>query len=272
MQQIVKKIVLLSVLALFFSCSKYDKLVKSTDLDKKYEAAMKYYDKGNYAKALTLFEELVSVYRGTAKAEGILFYYAYTNYNMGDYILAGYHFKNFSKTYPNSTHSEECAYMTAYCYYLNSSPYTLDQLDTKEAIKEFQSFVNQYPKSLRVASSNEMIDKLRAKLEKKAYEIAKQYYNIGDYKATIYSFKNILNDYPDTPYREELSFFIIKSGYLLAINSIESKKEERLTSAINAYQSFVDVFPNSSYLKEAESIYESALRMKEKVKVKTKNS
>lgn len=268
MRKIAYKILIFSVLTLVFSCSKYDKLVKSTDLDKKHEAAMKYYDKGNYAKALTLLEELVSVYRGTAKAESILFYYSYTNYNMGDYVLAGYHFKNFTKTYPHSDHAEECAYMTAYCYYLNSSPYTLDQMDTREAIKEFQSFVNQYPKSLRVASSNEMIDKLRYKLEKKAYEIAKQYYNISDYKAAIYSFKNILNDYPDTQYREELSFLIIKSGYLLAVNSIESKKDERLQSTITAYQNFVDVFPKSPYIKEAESIYGSALRMKERVKTK----
>lgn len=270
MRKIVANILIFSVLSLIFACSNYDKLVKSTNLEKKYEYALKYYEKGNYSKALPLFEELASVYRGTSKAEKILFYYSYTNYNMGDYVLAGYHFKNFAKTYPASEHAEECAYMTAYCYYLNSSPYTLDQSDTKEAIKEFQLFVNQYPKSLRVASSNEMIDKLRGKLEKKVYEIAKQYYNIGDYKAAMYSFKNILNDFPDTRYREELSFLIVKSGYLLAVNSIESKKEERLTSAIAAYQNFVDVFPKSPYLREAESIYESALKMKERLK--TKNS
>ena len=268
MKKIINSVFIFSVLTLGFSCSKYDKLVRSTDLDKKYEMAIKYYDKGNYTKALTLFEELVSVYRGTAKAESILFYYSYTNYNLGDYILAGYHFKNFTKTYPSSVHAEECSYMTAYCYYLNSSPYTLDQGDTKEAIKEFQSFINRHPKSLRVSSSNEMIDKLRGKLEMKAYEIAKQYYKISDYKAAIHSFKSMFNDYPDTKYREELSFLIIKSGYLLAINSIETKKEERLKAAIDAYQSFVDVFPKSSYLGEAESIYESALKMKEKLKIK----
>lgn len=262
------KILIFSALFAIFSCSDYNKLLKSTDLDKKYEAAIRYYDKGNYAKAEPLLEELVSVYRGTAKAESILFYYAYANYNMGDYILAGYHFKNFTKTYPNSEHAEECAYMTAYCYYLNSSPYTLDQGDTKEAIKEFQSFVNQYPKSLRVASANEMIDKLRGKIERKVYEIAKQYYNISDYKAAIYSFKNLLNDFPDTKYREELSFLIVKSGYLLAINSIDSKKGERLKTTVSAYESFVAAFPKSSYIKEAESIYSSALKMKEKLKIK----
>jgi len=264
------KYILLAVafLSIVVSCNKYDKALKNADMDTKYQMAMKYYEKGNYVKAVNLFEELVSVYRGTAKAEGILFYYAYTNYNLGDYILAAYHFKNFVKTYPNSQHAEECGYMAAYCYYLTSPIYSLDQTDTKAAINEFQLFVNQYPKSMRLASANDMIDKLRAKLEKKSYEIAKQYYHIGDYKASVYAFKNVLNDFPDTKYREELSFLIIKSYYLYAINSIEIKKKERLQASIDAYLNFVDVFSKSGYLKEAESIYDSALKMKEKAKSK----
>lgn len=257
---------LVFVLFITVSCSEYNKLVKSTDLDKKYEMAIKYYEKDDYVKALPLLEELVSVYRGTAKAESIYYYYAYTNYNMGDYTIAGYHFHNFVKTFPNSIHTEECAYMNAYCYYLNSPSYSLDQTDTKAAIKEFQAFINQYPKSTRLAECNEIVDKLRAKLERKSYEIAKQYYYIGDYKAAIYSFNNTLKDFPDTKYREELSFLIIQSNYLLAANSIESKKEERLTVTIDSYIKFIDTFPKSTYLKDAESIYESALKMKEKLK------
>ena len=262
-------ILIISILSIITSCNKYDRLIKSADIDKKYEAAMKYYEKGNYVKAINLFEELVSVYRGTAKAESILFYYAYTNYNLGDYILAAYHFKNFVRTYPNSVHAEECAYMAANCYYLTSPTYSLDQTDTKSAIKEFQLFVNQYPQSLRLASANEIVDKLRAKLEKKSYEIAKNYYHTEFYQAAVCSFKNMLVDFPETKHREELSFLIIKSNYLYAINSIESKKEERLKASIDAYLSFVDVFSNSGYLKEAESIYESALKMKERLKLKT---
>ena len=118
-------------------------------------------------------------------------------------------------------------------------------------------------------SINEIIDKLRTKLEKKAYEIAKQYYNLSDYKASIYSFTNVLKDFPDTKYREELNFLIIKSNYLLAINSIEAKKEERLKATIDAYLKFVDTFPKSEYLQSAESIYENALKMKEKLKPQT---
>src|SRR5205823_2189449 len=137
------------------------------------------YEKEDYLKALTLLEELITLFRGTAKEENALYYYANTNYNMGDYELARYHFRNFVKTFPASVHAEECAYLTAYCYYLNSPEYSLDQSDTKTAIKEFQVFINEYPKSSRISECNEIIDKLRGKLEKKHYEISKQYYQTG---------------------------------------------------------------------------------------------
>lgn len=243
---------------------KFNKLVKSTDIDAKYAAAVKYFKKEDYTKALTLFEELMSVFRGTAKAEEVHYYYAYCNYNLDDYIVAGYHFRNFVKTFPSSIHTEECAYMNAYCFYLSSPTYSLDQVDTKLAIKEFQRFTNQYPKSTRIAECNTMLDKLRGKLERKSYENAMLYYNMVDYKAAVVAFGNHTKDFPESKHVEELNYLTIKSYYLLALNSIESKKQERFKAAVDTYLKYVDTFPKGGYLKEAEMIYSSALKNLEK--------
>lgn len=243
---------------------KFNKLVKSTDIDAKYAAAVKYFKKEDYTKALTLFEELMSVFRGTAKAEEVHYYYAYCNYNLDDYIVAGYHFRNFVKTFPGSIHTEECAYMNAYCFYLSSPTYSLDQVDTKLAIKEFQRFTNQYPKSTRIAECNTMLDKLRGKLERKSYENAMLYYNMVDYKAAVVAFGNHTKDFPESKHVEELNYLTIKSYYLLALNSIESKKQERFKAAVDTYLKYVDTFPKGGYLKEAEMIYSSALKNLEK--------
>ncbi len=243
---------------------KFNKLVKSSDMDAKYAAAVKYFQKEDYSKALTLFEELMSVYRGTEKGEEVHYYYAYCNYNLEDYILAGYQFRNFAKNYPNSVHTEECAYMNAYCFYINSPEYSLDQIDTKLAIKEFQRFTNQYPKSTRIPQCNDLLDKLRAKLERKSYENAMLYYNMSDYKASITALGNHLKDFSGTKHTEEINYKIIKSYYLLAVNSIESKKQERFKAACDAYIKFVDTYPKSEYLKDAEMVYTSALKMLEK--------
>lgn len=262
----IRNFLLLLVIISVVSCSDFTKLQKSTDLELKYTKAKEFFEKGDYLKASTLLEELMGLYKGTPKGEEIYYYYAQTQFEMGDYSLAGYYYRNFVRTYPASKHAEEFAYMNAYCYYLNSPVYSLDQTDTKAAIKEFQLFINRYPGSTRIGECNEIIDKLRAKLEKKSYETAKQYYHVGDYKASIVAFNNTLKEYPDTKYREELMFLTIKANYLLAENSIDAKKMERYKSASEAYLKFVDTFKTSKYLREAESIYNNTLKAQEKIK------
>ena len=248
------------------SCSDYNKLLKSTDYNKKYDAAIKYYEDKEYVKALGLLEELVSVYRGTAKGEKIMYYYAYATYATGDYLLAGYHFNNFVKTFPASDKTEDCAFMYAYCYYLESPKYSLDQTDTKSAIKELQFFINKYPESKRKEECNNLIAKLREKLEEKYYRISKQYYFLDDYQAAITSFENVLKDFPDTKYREEAMYMIVKANYTFALKSTDTKKEARLKSTVDSYNKFVSYFPASSkYSKEVEGYYSSAKKQIESI-------
>jgi outer membrane protein assembly factor BamD len=267
-----KFICVLLILSAFGSCSHFNKLVKSTDLEKKYYEAKKYYESGDCVKAATLLEELVTVYRSASKAESIYYYYAYANYCTQDYILAAYHFKNFARNFPNSGHAEECQFMSAYCYSLESPRYSLDQSDTKSAIKEMQIFINKYPASTLVDSCNHVIDRLRAKLEKKTFEIAKQYYDIEDYKGSELAFENMLKDYPDTKFREEALFWHLKASYLYATHSVENKKSERFDQAIDFYTKFVSAFPQGKYLREAESIYNSSVKQKQKLSLPNKNS
>jgi outer membrane protein assembly factor BamD len=261
-----KKLHLLSVFVLFVlmasSCSDFSKLKKSTDYEHKLEMAIKYYDKGDYTKAQILFEELQNVYKGTEKAEIVYFYNAYTNFEMGDYLLAGFMFRNFVRTFPTSKRAEECAYMTAYCYYLNSPDYSLDQTDTYTAIREFSFFLKQYPKSERIPDCNEYVDKLRAKLEKKSYETCMQYYRLSDYKAAIADITAHNKDFPANKHVEELSFMTIKSFYQLGLLSNDVKKAERMKAVTDNYLKFVDLYPKSAYLSEAQSIYDSAVKIK----------
>jgi outer membrane protein assembly factor BamD len=239
---------------------KYNKLLKSGDMELKYSAALEYYKKEDYTRALGLFDELVGVFRGTPRAEDLNYYYAYCNYNLTDYIVAGYHFRNFVKNFPNSKHTEECAYMNAYCFYLSSPDYSLDQSDTKVAIKAFQNFTVQYPKSDRIPECNKMLDKLRGKLERKSYENSMLYFNTMNYKSAVTAFNNHMKDFPDSKHTEELHYLIIKSYYLLALNSIDSKKHERFKAAVDSYIKFVDSYPNGEYIKQAEMVYTSALK------------
>lgn len=260
-------VVFVSLIIILSSCSEYEKVLKGSDYDKKYEVALKMYKKEKFMKAYPLFEEVISVFsKLSEKGERAYYYLAYSHYNLGDYPIASYYFKNYTRTYPTSEHVEECAFMSAYCK-VNSSPKsTLDQSSTRKAINELQAFLNRYPKSDRKEQCNKIIDELRDKLETKAIDNAKLYYKTGNYKAATISFKNVLKDFPDTEYREELLFLTVKANYNLAVNSVEDKKKERFEETIKSYTKFVDNYPQSGMIKEVENMYNTATKQVQKLK------
>ena len=152
------QIISLLLVLVLVSCGKHQKLVKSTDNEAKYAAAVDYYEKKDYYRALQLFQQLINFYQGTEKAEKMQFYYAYCYYYQKDYVLASYYFKRFVTNYPRSAFAEESMFMNAYCYYLDSPVSSLDQTNTYTAIKELQLFINLYSSSPRVAEANDLID------------------------------------------------------------------------------------------------------------------
>jgi len=93
------------------------------------------------------------------------------------------------------------------------------------------------------------------KLEKKAYENAKLYYKIRRYKSATVAFENFQKNYPDSDYNEEIIFLNIKTWYDYATASVRARQEERFQNAVDIYLEYIDKYPNSEYLKDAEDIY-----------------
>jgi len=264
-----KTVFILVVFSLFtLGCSKYQKLLKSSDMDLKYEAANQYYEEEKYDRAMTLYEELIPLYRGTDRAEKVYYNYAYCNFQLNLLYASAYHFKKFAVTYPTSEHASHMLFMHAYSNYLLSPGPTLDDTDTKSAINSLQLFINTYPQDTLVDSSNVLMDELRNKLEQKSYLNAKQYYKIFKFKAAIIALNNTLLDFPETKHREEITFLILKSNFLLAQNSVEKKKLERINNTIEAYYNFVDSFGESKYSKEAQTIFTKVSEMRDDYKLK----
>jgi outer membrane protein assembly factor BamD len=238
----------------------YNRVLKSTDPNMKYDKAMEYYQSKRYKMAAPLFEELISLYRGTTKSEKIYFYYAYCNYYMENYILSGYYFDNFVKTYPNSEFTEEAMFMSGYSDYKSSPVYSLDQEDTDRALVNLNKFLAVYPLSPLKDSCNVLIKGLRAKLEKKAFENAFLYFQIMDYQAALIAFKGVLQDFPESQYKEDVLYWMIVTNYEVAVKSVKNKKQERFETTINSYYKFVDTFPESRKIPQAEKYYKNCVK------------
>lgn len=241
-------------------CSGYEKVLKSTDYKLKYKEAMMYYKKPDYVRAGTLFDQIAAVYRGTDQADTIYFYQAMSYFKQGDYILAGHYFRTFAETYGVSPFARESDFMGAYCYYMTSPRPELDQTNTVDAIQAFQLHLEKYPDGPRAADCKKYIKELQNKLVKKSFLSAKLYFDLEDYKSAIVALNDCLSQYPESEYREDIMYMLVKSSYLLALNSIKSKQKERYQNTIDEYYSFQAEFPKSQYTKEVTKYYDLATK------------
>ena len=254
-----KGILLIAILLVTLSCSEYQKVLKSEDTGLKYNTAEQLYNEAleedsnkKFKKALRLFEQVIPDFRGKPQGQKVNYLLADTYYQLGDYN-ATFEFERFIQLYPDSEKLEEAVFKKAASYYQFSPRYYLDQEDTDNAITELQVYLNRYPEGEFSEKANEMATELRIKLEKKAYEIAKQYHHTEYYKAAIASFNNFLADYPGSPFREAAYYYRFDSAYQLAINSFQVLMEERLNEAKELSKSYKKYYSdNGEYSEQLE--------------------
>jgi outer membrane protein assembly factor BamD len=252
-------ITLFLVFSLAISCGKFRKIEKSEDWRVKYEAALNYYQKKDYYHAGALFENILPIVRGLPEGEKVQFYLAYCQYYDRLYLLASEQFKTFFETYGRSTFAEEARYMWAYSLYRSSPGPNLDQSNSVEAMGAMQEFLNRYPTSKFRDAAIEAINTSQVKLEKKGFDNAYQYYRMRLYNAAIVALNNFKNDYPDSKYLEQAYFLVIDAEYRLAQKSISTKQPERYKAVVEHYKEFLDRYPSSGFLKDAEKLYAESL-------------
>ena len=253
------------------SCGEYNKVLKSTDYEYKYEAAKSYFGKGQNTKAAAILEELITILKGTDKAEESLYMLGMTYYNQGDFITASHYFSTYYNTYPRGTYTEQARFYSGKALFLDTPEPRLDQSSTYKAIQELQMFMEYFPASNRHQEVQQMIFDLQDKLVMKDYMAARLYYDLGSYTgnssysttgnnylACIVTAQNALKDYPYTKLREDISILLLRAKYDMAKESVEEKKEERMRDAIDEYYAFKNEFPESKYIKEVENIYKDA--------------
>lgn len=256
-------IIALAFFALSACNRQQDLALKSADKDYILKVANEKFEKKKWTDALALYERLSNLVAGTDDAPNVVYNSAYANYYDKNYKLAGHQFKNFSVTFPQDKRAEDAAYMSALCYYEGSMDYNLDQSSTELAINEMQNFLNNYPNSERSKNIDQLIDELTYKLEFKAYENAKQYYKMADYKAASTAFENVLDDFPSTKLRSKIYDYLLKSKYELAVNSVYSLKKDRIESALGFTKQIEREVPGTDNAKTATDLKNKLSKEKE---------
>lgn len=253
---------LLSAL-LLSSCGEYQRVLKSTDPDYHLEFAKRAFEEKKYTQAATALEPVVTVFKGTEKAEDALYLLALSNYENKDYETSGTWFKTYYNRFPKGKYTELARYFCGYGYYLDSPDPQLDQTGTLLAIQELQSFLDYFPRSDKVSLAQNAIFELQDKLTLKQLENAQLYYNLGtylgnNYESAIIVARNAIKDYPYSKYKEDLELIILKSRYQEARESVDERKADRFREVIDEYYSFINNYPDSPHREEAENIFKIA--------------
>lgn len=249
-----------------------NKRVTFESFEQYYARALKYYNNRQWLSAAGLFQELYPLSLGTPRADTILYLFADSYYQNGDYNMASFHFRDYVRRYPNSDRTEDAFFRCIQAVYKTCPDYSLDQSNTLFAIEQIKAFLQAYPESKHIEECNIMLDDLRLKLARKDLEIVKLYYNTDHYEACQIAAKNFFNEYSYSPLMPEAVYYLVLNNYEYAKRSTERKKPERLQACLDACQRMSENYPDCKYAKETEKIAQDVAKLLEKYKNKSNKS
>ncbi len=256
----IKQVTIICLIALsVVGCSKYQQAIKSTNKVYKVQIADSLMAAEKYSKAITLLEQVVPQYRGTDSAAMVTLKYANSLYNDGRYPESGYQYETYRKSYVTNDKREYATFMIGKSLYEMAPIYSKDQEPTQRALTKFQDYINLYPNGEYLEEANTLVSDMQYRLDKKAYEIAKNYhkrapFSRGGYTAAIASFENFIIDHPGSEFQDDAHYYLLESQYEYAIKSFAGLIPERMELAKEYYDTFVARFADSEYREQADQL------------------
>lgn len=257
-------ILLFAIILLCSSCAhEYNLVYKSPNQQYRYEYAKECFANGKYSRAISLLEELVSYQKGTDNAQECLYMLAMAQYCYKDYESAAMTFRKYYSTYPKGVYAEMADFYVGQSLYMCTPEPRLDQSETIASINSFQNYLDAFPDAKLKFEAQSRMFELQDKLIRKELHSAQLYYDLGtyfgncdnggnNYEACIITAENALKDYPYTDLRENFSVLVMKSKYELATMSVDEKKLARYQDAEDECYGFINEYPDSKYVAEAE--------------------
>jgi outer membrane protein assembly factor BamD len=218
-------------------------------VEKRFEHAVQLFKEENYLDAYEEFRIVTLQYQGSTFADEAQFDMGECRYKREEYVLAGYEYDVLVRTMPTSKYVPRARYARAMCYYRLSPAYYLDQTYSRQAVDEFQSFIEYHPTDSLVTQAESKIAELNMKIALKEYENGVTYIHMEYYKAAIVSFDHVLEKYHDTPYAEQAQYK--KAEVLLLRKHVNEAKTE--------IEKFFAKYPNSTLKSDAEKLQKDIL-------------
>jgi len=181
-----------------------------------FDGGIIYYDSGEYANAITTFQQLIDDFPDSQYADDAQYYIAYINEKkLGYYIQALLKYQELINNYPDSPYADDAQLGIGNCYYI-----TYDYL---HAIEAYQKLIDDYPESSLLALAQ--------------YSIGQSYRKLANYTQAIIEFTKVIESYPESDYPAPAQYYIGYSYY----------QAQNYNQAILEFQTTIDNYPSSTW-------------------------
>ena len=165
------------------------------------------------------------------------FLLAQCHFKQKAYILAADEFNRLIRLYQRSQWVDDAQFMVAMCDYKLSPKPALDQKYTRQAVANFQRFLEDFPNSKLVPEAERLLTLCRTKLAQKDYKSGELYRKFKDYHAGLVYFNSVLDSYYDTEFAHPALYWKSECLYRL----------ERKSEAADSFREFISRYPRSEF-------------------------
>ncbi len=163
--------------------------------------------------------------------------------NAESLVLAANEFKEFLTFFPNHARADYAQYKLALSHFAQMLKPDRDQKETREAIRELETFVARFPNSSLMPEARKKLREAKDRLDTSDYLVGLNYYRWRVYPGAIQRFKAILQSDPEFTNRDGVYYYLAES--LIAVNM----KAE----ALPYLEKLVEDFQQSEFLPKAQT-------------------
>ena len=197
---------------------KGDTAYVARDVNTLYAAAKRVMDQRDYERAAKLFDEVerqhpYSVWARRAQLMSAFNYYLARKYN--DAIASA---RRFVVIHPGNSEAPYAQYLIAMSYYQQIEDVTRDQSITESAKSSFSELVRRYPDTRYAGDARLKLDLINDHLAGKQMEIGRFYQRSGNWLASTYRFRDVIDSYQTTSHTPEALYRLVEANETMGLH------------------------------------------------------
>jgi outer membrane protein assembly factor BamD len=162
--------------------------------------------------------------------------------NSASYVYAQNEYREFLAFYPTNPRADYAQMQMGMVHFNQMLNPQRDQSETKEAIREFQTFIERYPNSARLPEVRQRLRDARDRLSDSDMAAGNTYLSMRVYFSAEQRYRYVLENDPEYTRRDSLYFYLAET----------LEKSEKKAEALPYYERLLKEFEKSEHLEEAK--------------------